>query len=65
MKAVSVKVRAVPLRCTTYYWMAGNVCDPPSNDCANALSDVWTFTTGDGPVKVQSTTWGAIKSLYR
>jgi hypothetical protein len=50
---------------TTYYWMAGNVCDPPSEDCADALSDVWSFTTGDGPVAVQSSTWGRIKALYR
>ena len=49
---------------TTYYWMAGNICDPPSDDCADALSEVWTFTTGDGTVPVRSTTWGAIKALY-
>jgi hypothetical protein len=50
---------------TTYYWMAGNLCDPPSDDCRDALSDVWTFTTGDGPLAVRSTTWGAIKALYQ
>lgn len=50
---------------TKYYWMAGNVCDPPSEDCANALSAVWSFTTGDGPLTVQSSTWGRIKAFYR
>ncbi len=50
---------------TTYYWMAGNVCDPPSNDCADALSEVWTFTTGDGTLAVHTSTWGAIKAMYR
>jgi len=50
---------------TTYYWMAGNVCDPPSEDCEDALSDLWTFTTGDATVAVRTSTWGAIKALYR
>ncbi len=50
---------------TTYYWMAGNVCDPPSEDCENALSEVWTFTTGEGTVAVRTSTWGGIKALYR
>ena len=50
---------------TTYYWMAGNICDPPSEDCANALSEVWTFTTAEGPLTVRTSTWGGIKALYR
>src|SRR5262245_8584866 len=50
---------------TTYYWMAGNVCDPPSEDCEDALSDMWTFTTGEATVSVHSSTWGAIKAMYR
>jgi hypothetical protein len=50
---------------TKYYWMAGNVCDPPSQDCADALSDVWSFTTGEGTLGVQASTWGRIKALYR
>jgi hypothetical protein len=31
----------------------------------DALSEVWTFTTGSGPLALQATTWGAIKALYR
>jgi hypothetical protein len=50
---------------TTYYWMAGNVCDPPSDDCQDALGDVWSFTTEDTPLAVKTSTWGAIKALYR
>jgi hypothetical protein len=50
---------------TKYYWMAGNVCDPPSEDCRDALSDVWTFTTGGGPLAVSPSTWGAVKAFYR
>lgn len=50
---------------TQYYWMAGNLCDPPSEDCTDALSDVWTFTTGEGPLTIQTSTWGGIKALYR
>jgi hypothetical protein len=48
-----------------YYWMAGNVCDPPSEDCRDALSEVWSFTTGDGTLAVRATTWGAIKAMYK
>lgn len=50
---------------TTYYWMAGDVCDPPSEDCEDALSVVWSFTTGEATLTVKSSTWGAIKALYR
>jgi len=45
---------------TTYYWAIGLQC---SYDIG-AVSPLWTFTTGDGPVATEVTTWGRIKALY-
>lgn len=41
---------------TTYYWAV---------QLSGVRSPVWTFTTGAGPVPVKSSTWGAVKALYR
>lgn len=45
---------------TTYYWQVRLQCDLDTG----TLSPVWTFTTGDGPVTTEATTWGRIKALY-
>lgn len=49
---------------TTYYWLAMNVCQ----GCEHgdfASGDVWSFTTGDGTLSTQQSTWGYVKALYR
>jgi hypothetical protein len=46
---------------TTYYW---RIRTTPDHDCGTASGPVWSFTTGD-PVALESTTWSAIKKLYR
>lgn len=47
---------------TTYYWMVGL---NTSGDCYEGVrSDFWSFTTGDGPVATEVTTWGRIKAMY-
>lgn len=36
--------------------------------CVNDIgvrSDLWTFTTADGPVPTEQSTWGRVKALYR
>ena len=46
---------------TTYYWAV----QLSSGLETGVRSPVWTFTTGAGTVPVRSTTWGAVKALYR
>lgn len=46
---------------TTYYWAVSLVCGID----VGVRSPVWTFTTGGGPVAARSSTWGAVKALYR
>jgi hypothetical protein len=47
---------------TTYYWQIGLEW----NSCYSGVSGGrWSFTTGDGPVTTEETTWGRIKALYR
>lgn len=47
---------------TTYYWMVGL---NTSSDCYEGVrSEFWSFTTGEGPVATETTTWGRIKALY-
>jgi len=48
---------------TTYYWQAYNVCF--CGQVFDGASEVFSFTTGDGPLAVESTTWGRVKALYR
>lgn len=45
---------------TTYYWQVFLQC---SYDTGSA-SDVWSFTTGDGTLAAEQSTWGGIKALY-
>ena len=45
---------------TTYYWKVYMQCDMDTG----ARSPLWSFTTGDGPVAVESSTWGRVKALY-
>jgi hypothetical protein len=42
---------------TTYYWKV-------STEYAG-LTPVWSFTTGEGPVAAEHSTWGQVKALYR
>jgi hypothetical protein len=46
---------------TTYYWAVSLACGID----IGVRSPIWTFTTGAGPVTVTSSTWGAVKALYR
>ncbi len=49
---------------TTYYWRTGHFCTYcPHGE--GAISDLWTFTTGDAPLSAERSTWGRIKALYR
>jgi len=48
---------------TTYYWRAAEVCN--CGQVAPGYSELFSFTTGDGPLAVESTTWGRVKALYR
>jgi hypothetical protein len=48
---------------TTYYWQAHHNCI--CGQVHPAQSDVFSFTTGDGPLAVEATTWGRVKALYR
>jgi hypothetical protein len=48
---------------TTYYWQAANVCI-----CGQVYpghSEVFSFTTGDGPLATQAASWGQVKAKYR
>lgn len=49
---------------TTYYWRASTWA-PTHEWCIGASSQVFTFTTGDGPVAARATTWGHVKAMYR
>lgn len=46
---------------TTYYWMVGLQLGYD----VSVRSPFQTFTTGDGPVATEETTWGRIKALYQ
>jgi hypothetical protein len=46
---------------TTYYWKAYLTCSLESG----VSSETWSFTTGDGPVAVETSTWGRVKALYK
>jgi hypothetical protein len=48
---------------TTYYWQAYNVCF--CGQVLDGASEVFSFTTGDIPLAVESTSWGHVKALYR
>jgi hypothetical protein len=48
---------------TTYYWRAGTVCF--CDGVLGGTSELFSFTTGDGPLAVEATTWGRVKALYR
>jgi hypothetical protein len=48
---------------TTYYWKAANYCACGQVEPGN--SERFSFTTGDGPVAVEATTWGRVKAAYR
>jgi hypothetical protein len=55
---------------TTYYWrietpVSGDV--DPDRPCVlqGGVSRVYSFTTADAPLKVEPTSWGKIKALYR
>lgn len=45
---------------TTYYWKVYMQCD---YDWASN-SPLWSFTTGEGPVATETSTWGRVKALY-
>ncbi|HEX6791331.1 MAG TPA: hypothetical protein VF247_08485 [Candidatus Krumholzibacteria bacterium] len=45
---------------TTYYWRVSGF-----GDGGQALSPLWSFSTGEGPVEIEASTWGRIKALYR
>ncbi|UCE02013.1 MAG: hypothetical protein JSW67_12215 [Candidatus Latescibacterota bacterium] len=46
---------------TIYYWRVISTHDV---SCGGASGPVWSFTTSD-PVALESTTWGAVKKLFR
>jgi hypothetical protein len=50
---------------TTYYWQAVYWCAGTCPHGEGANSDVWSFTTGSGPLPAAASTWGHVKSLYR
>lgn len=50
---------------TTYYWATIYWCAGTCPEGEGAVSDVWSFTTGDAPVAAEPTTWGKVKALYR
>lgn len=49
---------------TTYYWRAADSCTYCQHGEAG-YSDLWSFTTGAGPVATEQSTWGRVKALYR
>jgi hypothetical protein len=49
---------------TTYYWMALNVCFGCEHGEYGA-SELFSFTTGDGPTATEPATWGRVKAMYR
>jgi hypothetical protein len=48
---------------TTYYWQAASRC--LCGQVSWGYSEVFSFTTGDGTLAVEATTWGRIKQMYR
>jgi hypothetical protein len=48
---------------TTYYWQAQTDC--LCGQVVPGYSDVFSFTTGDAPLAVESSTWGRVKAMYR
>lgn len=51
---------------TTYYWVIGNANPNACEDCeVLAVSKMYSFTTADGPLLTEPSTWGYVKSLYR
>lgn len=48
---------------TTYYWQGIHRCI--CGQVWDGYSEVFSFTTGDGPLPVEPTTWGRVKSMYR
>lgn len=48
---------------TTYYWQAVN--DPNVPQVFGAWSELFSFTTGDAPLAVESSSWGRVKAMYR
>ena len=50
---------------TTYHWSAVHWCAGTCPHGDGAYSDLWSFTTGSGPLATQPSTWGRVKALYR
>ena len=50
---------------TTYYWQMVNWCGGSCPHGEGAVSDVWSFTTGDQILATEPSTWGAVKARYR
>jgi len=48
---------------TTYYWQAINFC--VCGQVTPGTSEVFSFTTGDAPLAVETSTWGRVKAMYR
>lgn len=48
---------------TTYYWQAVEYC--ACGQVYPGYSEVFSFTTGDGPLAVEPSTWGRVKAMYR
>jgi hypothetical protein len=48
---------------TTYYWQASYYCI--CGQVLGASSEVFSFTTGSGPLATEAMTWGHVKALYR
>jgi hypothetical protein len=46
---------------TTYYWRPRIACE---YDDYFSWPPTWSFTTGEGPLAAEETTWGRIKALY-
>jgi hypothetical protein len=46
---------------TTYYW---RIRWTPDHDCGNQSGPVWSFTTSD-KVGIETTTWQAVKAMFR
>jgi hypothetical protein len=48
---------------TTYYWRAHH--HSHLGQVFSGHSEIFSFTTGDAPLAVESSTWGHVKALYR
>lgn len=49
---------------TTYYWRAYNLCSGCEQG-EGAMSDIFSFTTGEGPLAIKPASWGSVKAIYR